>query len=108
MHCTDNINALPLQRIGNNVEAFRYYLALKSGQFQHFKIIDKWFLRLCFVIYLPLTGGLYTCIKRGIIFYYWLVGSREPQNSSRRWFPRFFIDTPVGNKGKNRNYEMLS
>ena len=34
-------------------------------------------------IYLPLTGWLYTCIKRGIIFYYWLVGSREPQNSSR-------------------------
>jgi len=67
LHCTDNINALPLQRIGNNVEAFRYYLALKSGQFQHFKIIDKWFLRLCFVIYLPLTGRLYTYIKRGII-----------------------------------------
>lgn len=67
LHCTDNINALPLQRIGNNVEAFRYYLVLKSRQFQHFKIIDKWFLRLCFVIYLPLRGRLYTYIKRGII-----------------------------------------
>ena len=67
LHCTDNINTLPLQRIRNNVEAFRYYLALKSGQFQHFKIIDKWFLRLCFVVYLPLPGRLYTCIKRGII-----------------------------------------
>jgi len=29
LHCTDNINALPLQRIGNNVEAFRYYLAFE-------------------------------------------------------------------------------
>ena len=42
LHCTDNINALPLQRIGNNVEAFRYYLALKSGQFQLTKIVAKW------------------------------------------------------------------
>jgi len=25
----------------NNVEAFRYYLVLKSRQFQHTKIIDK-------------------------------------------------------------------
>lgn len=41
LHCTDNINALPLQRIGNNVEAFRYYLALKSGQFQLTKIVTK-------------------------------------------------------------------
>lgn len=30
-----------LQRIGNNVEAFRYYLALKSGQFQPNKIMRK-------------------------------------------------------------------
>lgn len=35
------------QRIGNNVEAFRYYLVLESGQFQLCKIIDKWLLRLC-------------------------------------------------------------
>ena len=42
LHCTDNINALPLQRIRNNVEAFRYYLALKSGQFQLTKIVAKW------------------------------------------------------------------
>ena len=41
LHCTDNINALPLQCIGNNVEAFRYYLALKSGQFQPNKIMRK-------------------------------------------------------------------
>ena len=41
LHCTDNINALPLQRIRNNVEAFRYYLALKSGQFQLTKIVAK-------------------------------------------------------------------
>jgi hypothetical protein len=41
LHCTDNINALPLQRIGNNVEAFRYYLVLKSGQFRSCRIIDK-------------------------------------------------------------------
>ena len=41
LHCTDNINALTLQRIGNTVEAFRYYLALKSGQFQPNKIMRK-------------------------------------------------------------------
>ena len=41
LHCTDNINVLPLQRIGNNVEAFRYYLVLKSRQFQLTKIVTK-------------------------------------------------------------------
>ena len=60
------------------------------------------------VIYLPLTGGLYTCIKRGIIFYYWLVGSREPQNSSRDGSHAFLLTPPVGDKGKNINYEILS
>lgn len=35
LHCTDNINALPLQRIGNNVEAFRYYLVLESRQLHY-------------------------------------------------------------------------
>ena len=56
LHCTDNINALPLQRIGNNVEAFRYYLALKSGQFQLRKIIDQMAPALVFVIYLSGNG----------------------------------------------------
>lgn len=46
-HCRKNTNALPLQRIENNVEAFRYYLALKSGQFQLTKIVQNGFLRLC-------------------------------------------------------------
>lgn len=37
----------------NNVEAFRYYLALESGQFQLTKIIANDFLRFLVVIYLP-------------------------------------------------------
>lgn len=45
-----------------------------------------WLLYICLLI-----GGLYTCIKRGIIFYHWLVGSPEPQCNDRRWFPRFLI-----------------
>jgi len=53
LHCTDNINALPLQRIGNNVEAFRYYLVLKSRQFQLTKIVAKW---------LPALMLLYICL----------------------------------------------
>lgn len=36
----------------NNVEAFRYYLALKSGQFQPLRIMGKSFCA-CVVIYLP-------------------------------------------------------
>ena len=56
LHCTDNINALPLQRIRNNVEAFRYYLVLKSGQFQLRKIIDQMAPALVFVIYLSGNG----------------------------------------------------
>lgn len=30
------------------------------------------------------------------MFYYWVVGSREPQDSDRRWFPRFFFIMPTG------------
>ena len=41
----------------NNVEAFRYYLVLKSGQFQ---------LRLCLLYTYP-KGELYAIIKRGTI-----------------------------------------
>lgn len=37
----------------NNVEAFLYYLALKSGQFQPLGIMGKSFYA-CVVIYLPL------------------------------------------------------
>ena len=59
LHCTDNINALPLQRIRNNVEAFRYYLALKSGQFQPLGIIDKDASYAYVVIFIPL-GANYT------------------------------------------------
>ena len=51
----------------NNVEAFRYYLALKSEQLQSVKIIDKMTPTIMFVIYLPVTGRPYTYIKRGDI-----------------------------------------
>ena len=40
----------------NNVEAFRYYLVLKSGQFQLRKIIDQMAPALVFVIYLSGNG----------------------------------------------------
>ena len=35
-------------------------------------------------------GGLYTCIGRGIIVLLLGKGSREPQDSGKRWFSRFF------------------
>ena len=50
----------------NNVEAFRYYLALKSGQFQPNKIMRKKLLRLCLLYTYP-KGELYAIIKRGTI-----------------------------------------
>lgn len=75
-----------------NVEAFRYYLVLESRQLHLPKIMEKMAPTLVFVIYICLvTGGLYTCIKRGIIVLLLGKGSREPQNSSRRWSSRFFI-----------------
>ena len=43
-------------RIENNVEAFRDYLVLKSGQFQLRKIIDQMAPALVFVIYLSGNG----------------------------------------------------
>ena len=39
----------------NNVEAFRYYLVLESGQFRLCKVIGQMVPALVFVIYLP--GG---------------------------------------------------
>ena len=54
-------------RIENNVEAFRYYLALKSGQFHSVKIMGKWLLRLCLLYIYPQTDSTYTSIERGII-----------------------------------------
>ena len=43
-------------RIEDKVEAFRYYLVLKSGQFQLRKIIDQMAPALVFVIYLSGNG----------------------------------------------------
>lgn len=58
-----------------------------------------WLLYICLLI-----GGLYTCIKRGIIFYHWLVGSPEPQCNDRRWSPRFlFVTIP-----KETGYKFVS
>ena len=47
-----------MQRVENNVEAFRYYIALKSRQFQSTKIIDKMAPALVFVIYLSDNGWI--------------------------------------------------
>lgn len=64
----NNLNVRSLRRIEkNNAEACRYYLVLKSGQFQPTKIVDECFLRLCLLYIYPVTDGLYTFIKRGII-----------------------------------------
>ena len=40
-------------------------------------------------------GGLYTCIRRGIIVLLLGKGSPEPQYSNRRWFPRLNLNATV-------------
>lgn len=57
-----------MRDIGNNVEAFRYYLVLKSRQFQPCKIIGKTVSTLVFDIYLPFLWWAIYLHKAGNLF----------------------------------------
>lgn len=73
----------------NNVEAFRYYLVLESGNFitqDNRKMAPALYLLYTY----PFMDRLYTCIRRGIIVLLLGKGSPEPQYSDRQWSPRFF------------------
>ena len=49
-----------------------------------------------------MMGGLYTCIRRGIIVLLLGKGSREPQDSGKRWFSRFFYLLTAYRRGHGR------
>ena len=80
---------LPLQRIGNNVEAFRYYLALKSGQFQLTKDSNKMTSCAYVVIYLPVNRWTIYVHKAWDHFLLLVSGQSRASMQQQRWFPRF-------------------